>query len=140
MQYPEGTSLTADPNDSLPNSRTYDVEGTVFQPTTTNGDLTVETLAPSADCKDTTSGANPSYTTINGVSFIIYNLDKVLSGAYPPYVTAREYCVVHNNVEYKLISKLPYVGASPYSQGSTSVNVEQDPVLGQMINSFKFTN
>jgi len=127
IDYPIGTQI----DDGVAGS-------VVFQPRTTRGDLTVGLVQPSADCLDTSSGVNPSHKTINGIDFIVYDLDRVLSGSYIS-VAAREYCAVQNGMEYKIIPKLPYIelpgGGVPPGGG-----VDQDDVLNQMIGSFKFNN
>jgi hypothetical protein len=81
--------------------------------------LTIE-VKPSVKCSDTASG----------VDFIVYNLDRILSGGQPPYVTAREYCTVRNGNEYKLTTQVSYTG--------TPIQVENDSILNATLSTFKF--
>ncbi|MFZ2804553.1 MAG: hypothetical protein WA001_05005 [Patescibacteria group bacterium] len=98
----------------------------VFNPVATQGSLTIE-AEPSANCMDTTSGAEPTHTTINGFDFTVYDLDRVLSPGFTA-VTAREYCIIRGATEFKLITQMPYTG--------TPIQVDQDSILNQMLASF----
>jgi hypothetical protein len=91
--------------------------------------LSVEAIPPK-NCTDTSSGSDPEQKTINKVNFTVFNLDKEMSVVQS--TSAREYCTIKSGVEYKIITKL--------SSEKTSLNVEKDPVLNEMLESFQFNN
>ncbi|MCR4334478.1 MAG: hypothetical protein NUV47_01985 [Patescibacteria group bacterium] len=122
IDYPTGTQINA-------NATTV-----YFSPISTKSELSIDVvMSSSASCFNTASGADPTYATINGINFTVWNKSKEYSTGSNTWATAKEYCVVHGGSIYKIISKLPY------KAGTTPSDVDKDVILNKMIASFKFT-
>ncbi len=127
LVHPLDTRIDVVPGNQIESGTPQPGKIAVFEPASTKGSLVIE-AEPSQDCLDTASGADPAHKTINGIDFTVYNLDRIMSRSVNK--SAREYCVVHKGVEFKLIAQLPYAG--------TPLKVDNDAALNAMLTSFKF--
>ncbi len=124
VQYPTGTQIDLSDTSS---------KKVGFQPITTKGNLSIDVIQSSANCFDTTSGADPTYKTIGGINFTVWSESKGYSTGSDTWASAVRYCTARNGYEYNLIAKLSYKAST------TPLDVDKDAVLNQILSTFRFT-
>ncbi len=137
IQYPVGTgidetTISGGTSTSFVVSPTEKIDVNIVSNPIIVHDLAWGDISQSPNCDDTADGAEVSDMTIDGVDFEGMYLGKDLSAEYDSSIDANEYCAIINGTAYKLIPEI--------SEGtSTWTEVESDPVLNDILSSFKFT-
>lgn len=108
-----------------------------FSPSSTEGILEIKIFTENPRCS-TALGSNIYNVLINGVSFMKQHASKNYSVVYP-YAVAFEYCgIAANGVEYRLVPRIHYTKDPTNDANFVLPDVDNDPVLNQMLSTFRF--